>query len=193
MRKILSGVMGIAMTGAVVTASAFALWSAQATVSGINFSTGSLALEVAPAADGPWASDWDADLTIDNAYPGWQEEAPFFVRFNPGDGVMDVYLQLTAATGWNESALKNYVEVAVLEDETLEPAEEDFMTLAEWDADSHMIIDDLAAGEEGEELLVVARLSEDAPDTVQNKSLTDITFTFTGVQGEEVETEVSPE
>jgi hypothetical protein len=59
------------------------------------------------------------------------------------------------------------------------------MTLAEWNADSHMIIDDLAAGEEGEELLVVARLSEDAPDTVQNKSLTDITFTFTGVQGDE--------
>lgn len=190
MNKILSGAMGIVMTGAVVTSSAYALFSAQATVSGISFSTSTVALEV--SANGTeFSPNLDANLDLEGAFPGYGMDnsvtAPLIVRNTSGDATLDVTAQLTAATGWNDSQLKDFVEVAVVPDDTLpeDVGDEEYMTLVEWNASPHAIIDALAPNTTAM-VDVYVRLPETAPNSLQGKSLTDITFTLVGTQVEEV-------
>lgn len=186
MTKVLSGVMGIVMTGAVVTASAYALFTASATVNGINFSTGSVALEV--SGDGTnFASNLPAGINIVGATPGFgvdlSENAQFFLRNSSTEGSLDVEAQLTAATGWGDNNLKDYVEVAVVQDLTPEDSGDDvapttWYTLAQWNAEAKSLVTDLDSAEVAAFDAYVRMV--DAPNSEQNKSLTDITFTFTG-------------
>lgn len=191
MNKIVTGVLGVATTGVLVSAAAYAAFTAQATISGINFTTGSAALEVSP--DGTnYSTNFDAGLDITGAFPGFgmdnSQTAPFWLRNNSaGNLTLDVEARLTSAGGWG-TGLENYVELAVVPAGT-DPStvdDEEYLTLSEWNFTPHALINDLASGEEAE-FDAYVRLREDAPDSVSGKSLTNITFTFTGTQ-----TDVTP-
>lgn len=198
MRKIFSGVLGVILTASVVTGAAFALFSASATVSGINFSTGNALIEVSKTEESGYTTSLDADLNITGVVPGFGEDnsqfAPIFVR-NGSDFTVAVTAQLTAATGWNSNALKNYVQVAVVpEGET--PADEDYKTLVQWNATPQPLVegDNELAPDEVRQYVAFVRLPSDAPDTLEGASLTDIEFTITGTQTEtEPEPTATPE
>ncbi|PIY79632.1 MAG: hypothetical protein COY81_01560 [Candidatus Pacebacteria bacterium CG_4_10_14_0_8_um_filter_43_12] len=191
MKKIFYGVMSLVMTGAIVTASAYALFSAQATVSGIGFTTSTAGILVSPDGhEENYHQDFNANLSITGAYPGFgvanNQKASLWIQ-NTSTGIaMDLTAQLTAATGWGDNDLKNYVQVAVILPIQGVPLNGDYQTLATWNTSDPALTlpgGSLASGDE-REFWVFVRLPEEAPDTLENTSLTDITFTITGTQAD---------
>lgn len=176
--------MSLIMTGAIVTASAYALFSAQATVSGIDFSTSTAGIEVSPD-DTTYTSNFDANLSITNAFPGFgtanDQSASLWVR-NTSSGIdLDLTAQLTAATGWDSNDLKNHVEVALVLP-AVTPGDTEYLTLAEWNATPQALPGGPLGEGEDREYVAYVRLPVTAPDTLEGASLTDITFTITGTQ-----------
>lgn len=186
MRKVLSGVMGLVMTGAVVTASAYALWSAQATVSGFNFNTGSLSLLV--SADGTNFDDAInvSALSVNNAFPGFEDFTTFYIQ-NDSEEDLDISTRLVSADVW-DAALAAEVEMAVVPeggtpdtDGSTPDTSDDYKSLADWNAAEHAFSPALPANTTVP-MDVYIRLPEDADTSLQGKSLENITFTITGTQ-----------
>lgn len=178
MTKILSGVMGIVMTGAVVTASAYALWSAQATVSGFNFETGSLSLLVSKDNSTFENSINVSEWSITNAFPGQTWDDTLWLQ-NDSSEPLAIQAQLVSADVWDAN-LAEYVELAAVpQGETLE--EEDYKTLNEWNTTPQVFAGELPA-DTTISVQTFLRLSEDAPSSVQNAMLENVTFTITGTQ-----------
>lgn len=185
MNKIMTGMLGVVATAAVVTTAAYAAFTSQATISGIDFSSGSALLQV--SGDGTnYTSNLDANLSISGAFPGFgmdnSQMVSFWIQNNStGDVPLDVTAQLTSAGGWG-TGLENYVELAVVPaGETVDNA--DYLSLSTWNTTAQNLADDLAAGEEAE-FDAYVRLRDDAPNSVSGVSLTDITFTLTGTTPE---------
>lgn len=176
MTKIMSGVLGLAAVITLVSGSAYALFTSQATVNGINLQTGSADLLV--AIDGTFSSSENANGATAQLYPGQEASIPFRLQ-NAGTLPLDVVVRLTSATGdWG--ALKDTVQVKVEDDEGNETS---WLTLAQWnEANRQLPGDDLAPEDDNKEYIVHYRMLSSVGNEAMNKALTNITFVFTGTQ-----------
>lgn len=180
MNKIIAGIMGIVAVLSVVSVSAYALFSAQATVSGITLNTGTAGLKVGPGTGTPTQSSVNLSVS-DTLVPGETPVAQPFTLLNDSNEVdFNLTARLTSAGGdWG--VLSNLIEAGVYaENQAAEDAT--WKTLADWNAaDVTLPAGPLNNGTE-RTYYVMYRLSSAATESVAGKSLTNITFVFTGTQ-----------
>lgn len=175
MTKIMSGVLGLAAVITLVSGSAYALFTSQATVSGINLQTGSADLQV--AFDGTsFESSKNAGATAFLS-PGETKQIPFQLK-NTGDLELNVVSRLTSAGGdWN--ALKDVVQVRVTTDDD---SNDPWLTLSQWNEANRQLPGSTLLDDEVEEYTVHYRMPVGVGNEAMNKALTNITFVFTGTQ-----------
>jgi len=79
MRKILTGFLGLVLVAAVVSGTAYALFSSTVTANGVTFSTGNAKLEFYSASATPanWAQTVTFPTTFTNLYPGYNDYNEF--------------------------------------------------------------------------------------------------------------------
>lgn len=186
MNKILSGIIGIVAVFAVVGASAYALFTAQATISGITLNTGTAALLVAPGNTDPTTNSVVLSVS-DTLIPGETPIAQMFTLENASNEVdFDITAQLTSAGGhWNE--LKDLINARVWIDTTAnnvydigEPTIEG--TLANWNSNPVPLPENPLVHNSTKLYHVSYSLNSSADSTVAGKTLSNITFVFTGTQ-----------
>ncbi len=180
MRKILSGLLGVVMTASVVGGVAYAAFTAQATVNGIDITAGTAALKVG-AAINPASNIFSAGLVLAGVYPGYSQNTTFVVK-NEGTVNLTITGQLTGAGGWNDAGvnLKDYVEVAVnTSDDSLGTG---YLTLVNWNSGAIAFPGTAIAPGDNRTYKVYVRVPASAPDLIQGQSLTNITFTLIGTQ-----------
>lgn len=188
MTKIITGAAGLVATVALVGATAFAQFTTSVTASNVVFATGTAALKVAapgvPATDSLNFSLFPG-LQLDEFIPGDEEQAAFFL-INEGDVTLDLSLRLTTASGhWSE--LNNVMKVRLFKGETAPTGENEYHTLAEWNAVNGIALTETIAptpvGGQGDTWTVQIKLDESADDTAKNKSVT-TNWVLTGTQVE---------
>ncbi len=131
MRKILSGMLGLIMTTAVVGGVAYAAFSTTATVEGISISAGNAALEIFDSGHVSKAADWVTGLNLQNVYPGFQQSTTFSLKNNSTSAIsLAITGQLTAAANWPN--LNEAVEVAV--NDSTNTTGTGWITLKQWNA-----------------------------------------------------------
>lgn len=180
MKKVFAGIFGLVLVVGMVAGAAYALFSDTVTVSGITFATGTADLQIAVTGD-TWEESAPLNLTV-NLVPGKSQSATFKLKNNSSNPDLDMVIKarLTSAqTDWN--ALKDYIEIIVLS--TDPAAETGWKTLAEWNAAEGIELPGGLLDQGTEETYqVLVRLQSGAPNTLQNKSVTDIIFVITGTQ-----------
>ncbi len=180
MKKILFGLVGLLTSGAVIVGTAYALFTAQATVNGINFSTGSASIGVSKT-NSSFGPTLNAGLTLANIFPGFgmddSQQAPFWI-INNSPEPMTMTAVLTSASGWG-NGLEGYVKMAVNTADN--SAGTGYHTLSEWNASGFTLPGPVAAAT-SQEYKIYVQLPYEAPNSVAGQSLTNITFTITGTQ-----------
>lgn len=186
MRKILSGMLGLIMTTAVVGGVAYAAFTTTGEVNGIAITAGQASLKVGSAVD-PAFSVFNAGLTLNHVYPGFgvaNDQVTTFVVKNTSDTGISLVVSalLTAADGWTTTGanLKNYVEVAVNTSD--DSSGTGYHTLVEWNAGAINFPGGAITPGENRTYKVYVRIPNSAPNSIQGESLSNITFTLTGTQ-----------
>lgn len=180
MNKILAGIIGIVTVLSVVSVSAYALFSAQATVSGITLNTGTASLLVGAGTGTPTSSSVVLNVS-DTLIPGESPIAqPFTLRNSSDDVDFTLTAKLTSAGGdWG--TLSNLIEAGVYVQGN-DPSTAVWNTLANWNASDVALPGGTLANEQQRTFFVMYRLSNSATESVAGQSLTNITFVFTGTQ-----------
>lgn len=179
MKKIIAGILGLALVAGVSTQAARAVFTSQAEVNGINITAGDALLEVS-GDNSSWTGNLNAGLNITGIYPGFEDNTTLYVRNNSTSNIdLAVTAQLTAATGWPN--LSNEVEVRVsLASDTNQNT--GWITLANWNA-APVAFPGSAIGQGlSEEYLVEMMVPNSVGNEIAGLSLTNITFTLTGTQ-----------
>lgn len=192
MRKILSGFLGIVAVLSVVSASAYAVFTANATVSGIQLQTSTSVLSVSIGDDGNFQSTRSLGNTgFNTLIPGKDDWGQFALKNESSTSSSDplnfgVTAQLTHADGdWD--ALKDQIEAVVyLDDGTSTAATSGKSTgwvpLSTWNAGPVALPGGPIAPGATVKYIVRYRLNASADNSVAGKSLTNVTFVFTGTQ-----------
>ncbi len=186
MKKIIAGILGLALVAGVSTQAARAVFTTTGTVNGISINAGSASLTVGASVD-PVSNLFDANLDLVDVYPGFGEandqNATFVVKNTSTAGInLAIAASLTSATGWDSTGvdLKNYVEVAV--NTADDSSGTGYHSLVDWNAGAIDFPGSPIAPDENRTYKVYVRVPSSAPDSIQGESLTDITFTLTGTQ-----------
>lgn len=182
MKKILSGLIGVFAIVGLVSASAYALFTAQATVSGLDLNTGTAGLEVS-APGFPQAPSINFGLE-DTLVPGETNTIGFTLHNTSDDVDFNLTTKLTSAGGdWGD--LNSLVNLTISYG-----GENVSGSLANWNAGEIPLPDGVDGPLESGETRtyeVTYGLDASATSVVAGKSLTNITFVFTGTQVEVVE------
>jgi len=184
MRKILSGMLGIVMTAAVVGGVAYAAFSSTASVEGVSFSTGDATLLVwdGDSYESVFTSGW----TFSSLFPGATGTPQSFWLKNTSDVAVDLALtgKLRDGVVGDWTVFKNNVEIAIT-DFGEGPGGTDWYDLETWnagtaafDAGSNFV---LSQGEEQQYTMHV-RVKSTAGSEMENQTLSGVNFDFTGTQ-----------
>lgn len=190
MRKILSGMLGIVMTAAVVGGVAYAAFTTQATVEGISIASGDASLQVYDGFN--YTPNWDTGLDLTGVFPGYTENTILQVKNMETSVVsLNVTAKLTSAlSGWGgDLTYATLVDVQLDSD----PGEHTgFKSLAAWNAGEVTLPGGALAPSEVRDYRVVVQIGPtylDGPlignavgNEILGESITGITFTLTGTQ-----------
>lgn len=183
MKKILSGILGLALTLTVVGGVAYAAFTSTASVHGITIETASTGLTVG-SHGGSLSDNFDAGLNLTGLVPGYGIDNSKFTSFDVSNGSTDsinlkLFGQLTHVdSGWG-TGLENWVEVAV--NNATDTAGTGYHTLADWNS-TGFDFPGPAIAPGITTYKVYVRVPSDAPNSIQGKSMTNITFVITGTQ-----------
>lgn len=185
MKKITLSIMAIAMTLAVVTTSASALFSSTATVSGVTFSTGNATLQVWNGST--WVADYNpGNFLFQDMFPSYTGYQTFYLKNN---STSNIALGINAkirngatqnpAGAWN--VLKDVVEVSFYDVDMDAPAT-GWASLSYWNTTgANFVTAPIAKGAQ-RQYRVDVRVSASAGNEISNTSLSDMKFDFTGTQ-----------
>ncbi|MCL5784255.1 MAG: hypothetical protein M1142_02790 [Patescibacteria group bacterium] len=186
MGKIISGLLGLVMVVAVVSGTAYAVFSDQVQVSGVTLSTGNADLQIWDG-DG-WQESLSSALFTGNTYPGWQQGQYFALQNNSASNIgLDVTARLTSAPSGNWGLLSPIVQVAVVQYDSQAAAlaavaannpglggvdaSTGWQTLAAWNASPIAISTNLLKGAQGD-FVIWGKIPSDAGNSIANQSLT---------------------
>lgn len=198
MKKILFGFLGIAIVAAVVSASAYALFSSQATETGITITSGSANLMIGNGTPNhaTTVNGSAINAALANVYPGYTFNQPTSAPldlFNTSSANIDlsVTAQITSwtSTQGNWSDLANDVSAQVCNITTGTPVCGNWYTLQQWH--------DYALGLPGAPIpptgggygnggkasyVMNFKVNSNAGNEIANTNLSNMTITFTGTQ-----------
>jgi hypothetical protein len=190
MKIIIFSLLVITLTLGAVATSAYALFSSQATVSGLTFSTGNADLKI--YSSGTWGNDWDLnDSIFKNLYPMSSVYQQFRLKNNSSSNIS---LALSAKlldnplidqTSWN--VLKDKIEVSFQEYDGVSwessPQILEYLPLSVWNNPGSELGTTLAPGVSNYYRMLVRINDFDDPNNLlPNKSISGLTFQFTGTQ-----------
>ncbi len=186
MKRIILGVLSIFALVAVVTGSAFALFSDTATVSGVTLSSGNADLKI--ETDFPNLHDGVDDLnlagfTVPALYPGVSYSHDLWLQNKSASNfALHVTGQLTAANNWPN--LADYVQVRISAKSGYGTGDTGWHTLSEWNAAPIAFPTDIPHSMPNDHWGYVIELKVDPSvgNDLANKTLSNIVFTLTGTQ-----------
>jgi hypothetical protein len=185
MKKITLSILAIAMTLAVVTTSASALFSSTATVSGVTFSTGNANLQVWNGST--WVADYNpGNFLFQNMFPSYAGSQTFYLKNNSTSAItLGINAKIrNGATedpsgSWN--VLKDVVEVRFYDIEMATPAS-GWASLNYWNTTgANFVTAGISKGAQ-RQYRVDVRVVGSAGNEISDKSLTNMKFDFTGTQ-----------
>lgn len=187
MKKIIISVVAIALAIGVVSSSAYALFSDSVTVSGVTIKSGSAVLQVKNTPQGAFGDTATFNNTVLNTmmYPGFT--SPTFGTFwlkNSSTANIGLSIKgkiLDGATGdWD--ALKDVIQLRFTNVyASPQPGPTEWKTLNEWYQTGFALPQFLVPVGDDDEFVIEARML-DADNSVAGKTLSNITFEFTGTQ-----------
>jgi predicted ribosomally synthesized peptide with SipW-like signal peptide len=180
LKKIISSLLGIALTLSIIGGVAYAAFSDTAAVEGVSFSAGDAELSVwdGDTYEDVFTSNWD----FSGIYPGYTNSAQTFWLKNESTSPVTFAVagQLRNGVDGNWEELKDNVEVAIVPTGT-DPVEGDWFTLNEWNTTGDEIDTALDQNEE-EQYTFHVRVLGSAPSTIEGTALSSVEFDFTGTQ-----------
>lgn len=182
MKKILSGIMGIAMIVAVVSGAAYAAFSSQATVSNVSFATGNATLLVWDGAE--YAENWTSNLSFGNMYPGYQSSAsPIWLKNTSTSPIsLAVTMQLTdGGVNW-PNALTDAVEIIVYDSTNSTSNAGGWKSLNDWNVNPDTFPGAALLPETDRMFNVYVRVPSSFGNEIANLGLPLVGFTLTGTQ-----------
>lgn len=183
MKKILFGFLGIALIATVVSASAYALFSATATVSGINLTAGNAAIEIGDVNGGSLTTNWNfnGSLLSDKLYPGYTNHADFTLKNSSSANIsLKPNIRLTSAGGdWGTLSGVISLKVQDLDHGGVTG----YYTLAQWNQANGINLNTGAITQgEVRHFRVFINVPSSATNSIADKALTNVTFVVTGTQ-----------
>lgn len=188
MKKILTGILGIVLVASVVSASAYALFSSQAKVSGVTIASGNATLKIGAGGGGVTTSDLGLyGIPFPKLYPGVSGELPQINLYNEStaDFNLKVKGQITSLgnTSGNVNGLLDNVQVRVrnIGSGAVTP----WLTLRQWRDEARDLPGTIPPGVYGlnkGEFVIELRVPASVGNEIANTTLQNMVITLTGTQ-----------
>ncbi len=205
MSKILQGIIGVLVVVAVVSVSAYALFTSQATITGMTLGVNTVGLQVGHGGQFFTSLNMaNLGLGYGKLIPGEYDYGEFTLRNNTAlqaerrdelDLMMNLTARLNTAGGdWGllsepikamihlDKAGGNYTEYCNVANYVLNTERTRWHTLKEWNEEEIALPGGQLGPQEDRNFIVCFMLDEEAGNSLQGKQLTNMTITFTGTQ-----------
>lgn len=179
MKKILSGILGLALTLTVVGGVAYAAFSTQASVLGTEFSTGTPSLQLWNGSG--YVSEWSPGWIFSGLYPGYITSPTDFYLYNNGNtGLMNItgHLRNGVSGDWASFSDNVKVGISIYPTAITDPTSTDWHTLGEWNSNNYTL-GAIAQGAQVHYNFNVM-VPSGAGNELIGKTLSGVNFDFTG-------------
>lgn len=180
MKKILFGIVGIFLVVGVAAGAARAVFFSKATAAGVTFATGDANLQIYNYTDNTWGESWNPSFNFQNMYPGFEEYQILSLRnqsTSPITLVVTGKLADGGAGDWND--LKDVVKVEIYYSSSSRTG---YHTLAEWNSTGFTLPSTALAQYAQKNYRFYVTIDHGVGNEVKGKSLTGLSFEFTGTQ-----------
>jgi len=183
MKKIFSSFLLIALVIASVSLSAYALFSSTANVGGLTFSTGNADLQISSVGT-TWANTLSLDSAYTNMAVGFSNAQTFYLKNNSLSNIgLNIFAKIIDNNPDNNASswgfIGNKIKVAFQKYNGNNWTDLSSNTLSDWKNPSSNL-DTLSVGSTQKYQIIVTLDSADNSDV--GKSLSDLSFQFTGTQ-----------
>jgi predicted ribosomally synthesized peptide with SipW-like signal peptide len=184
MKKIITGFLGLVVVAGLVGGAAYALFSSQATASGLEFATGNANLQI--SVDGNYYYPvWNfGNAFFDGLFPGSDVTGTQFLLKNSSSSNFALTLTgvLTSGGSGDWGALKDVVTVGFDYFNGTWQSAPGFATLDQWNTIGYTLPGGNLANGDQRWYRIHVQVPSTADNSIANKSLTGAIFTFTGTQ-----------